>query len=1267
MKKFWLASAVIGWLSVVSAIAQVYNGSISWQKPITEKISETSTRKQLQCEPCIYPAFAEAAPLTLVDFAGATAYELLDYTAEVVPAAELAGLSYLNSLPTAFNLTQKLGWVRKQPQLTVELNTVRRNPTTGQLERLTSYRLRNTGRNLQSAATAPRATSRTAATNSVLANGDWYRIGIPQNGIYRLGPELLSSMGINPAQIDPRQLQVYGIGGGMLPRANAVHRYDDLQEIPLWVSGENDGSFDAGDFALFYAEGPQRWRYNPSIQRFIHETNLYADTNYYYIHIGNTPGKRIADQLTPAPANRQSNSFDLLVHYEKDERNLIRSGSNWFGETFDLVTTRNFSFDLPNLLLPAQVQLYTQVAARSLGVNSSFTVRANGSNVLSLPILPTTTYYLDPYVLTSEGFTTLNLNSRSLSLDYVYNKPNTFSLGFLDYITLIGRADLTLNGFGNSLLFCDRNSIGPGAITEFTLGGLNNAQVWDVSDPVRIRRMQLTGNSFSCETDSLKFFIAFNGTNFPAPIVLGRIPNQNLHGISRADMVIVCHPNFINQAQQLASYRASRDSLEVVVVTTEQCYNEWSAGRQDITAIRSFVKHLYDQAAPGQEPRYLLLFGDASYDFKNRIAGNTNLVPTFQSPESVRPLYSYASDAYYGLLDNNEGAFLENGNDRMDIAIGRFPVTTSEQAQAMIDKIKRYEASTSQGDWRNLIGFMADDEDGNQHLDDAEINVNLVQTRFPQAIIRKYYFDAYRQESRPGGQRYPELNRDVNLRINNGLLVLNYTGHGGVNGMSEERLMTIPEVQAWSNIDRLMLLVTATCEFARFDDPGFLSAGEWALLNPGGGAIALFTTTRVTFTDGNSALTGNMYRDHLFVKQNGRYPTLGEVFMRSSNPLLGGVNTRNFSLLGDPSLRLAIPEGEAQLTHINNIQVSATPDTLKALAKVTISGQVNDGNGNLLSSYNGLLYPTVLDKAATITTLGNDPGSLVTNFSEYRNILYRGAASVKNGLWSFTFIVPRDIAYNYGLGRVSLYATNQQYDAAGDFRNLIIGGTDTADITDNEGPVLRLYMNDRNFVNGGLTNRKPLFIAELSDSSGINTVGNGIGRDITLIRNNESNRPIVLNEFYQAAVDDYMRGEINYPFENLEPGNYHLQLKVWDVYNNASDGELDFVVAETTGLAIKNLLNYPNPFTTQTTFHFDHNRPNEPLEVNLQVYSISGKLVKTIRHHVQTSGFHADQLHWDGLDDFGDRIGRGVYIYQLKIQTQSGERAIETQKLVILR
>lgn len=1243
--------------------------TLRWGAPSTHQIDEQSSYKRLNCLDCGYTNTLASTPIYNGVLSGWQNIVLEVLETQAISQAELMGLAQ-EGWPGDFKVQSQQVVTRKKAETHFQVHAVRKL-SNGRAERLVRFSIKTLGAvaNNTPATTAFRVNSQ----NSVLATGDWYRLGIVSDGIYKITPAFLNSLGISSANIDPNNIRIYGNGGGMLPEANADFRYDDLVENPIEVVGASDGRFDPGDYVLFYAEGPNKWHFNENTKQFSHALNLYADTNYYFLTVSLGPGRRI-DPVEPAPPiTNTSTSFDLLLYHEKDEVNLIKSGRKWYGESFDLITTRDYTFNLANRVPGSAVRIKAAVAARSLGVASDFQLRANGALLTAINIPATSSYYLDFYM--RDGYADLMHapSSNNLTLSLSYAKPNNFSLGWLDYLEVHARSDLNLAAFGNQLLFRDGNSVDLGAVTRFDLAGLNSTdQVWDVTNINNIRRMVLTpssrGSYFDRTTDTLRTFIAFSGNNFPTPLPMGTVPNQNLHGIAQADYIIVSHPAFLAASNRLANLHQSREGISAVVVTPQLIYNEFSSGRQDITAIRAFIKHLYDKAPAGQEPRFLLLMGAASFDFKNRIAGNTNFVPTFQSPNSNNPLDSYCADSYFGLLDNQEGSFAVGGSDRMDIAIGRMPAKTVQQAEDMVSKVEAYLDARNHGDWKNQIMLVADDEDNNLHLNDTEVMANHIANGYPNGIVKKVFFDAYRQVSRPGGTRYPTVNRDINARMNLGALLVSYMGHGGINGWAEERVLTIPEVQSWNSGGKLPLMVTATCEFARYDNPTFTSAGEWALLNPRGGAVALMTTTRVTFTNFNFSLSTRIYRDELFTKVAGKYQTLGEVFMRAANPELSNVNTRSFCLLGDPALTLAFPEENAAVTHINNVQISAIPDTIRALAKVRISGEMRDAvTQQKLSGFNGILTPTVLDKPSSITTLANDVNSFARNYDEFRNIIYRGRATINNGDWSFQFIVPRDIAYNFGLGRINLYATNQQTDAAGDFRQVIVGGTDTNFVPDNLGPQLTLFMNDRSFVNGGITDQNPVFVAQLMDSSGINTVGSGIGRDITLVRNNEVNSPIVLNEFYEASLDDYTRGEIRYPFFRLEPGNYNLRMKVWDVHNNSADASLDFVVAENSKLAIANLLNYPNPFTTHTTFHFDHNKPGQPLDIMLQVYSVSGKLVKSISQTISTSGFHADQLHWDGLDDFGDRIGRGVYVYRLRVRSADGESVQDTQKLVILR
>ena len=1262
---------VLSGLLLLTSAAQAQNRiELRWAEPTRHNIDENSSYKRVNCLDCGYAGSKAETPYYAGQLKGAFELQLEVLETEVLSATQLSEVETA-SWPSNFQLEQQQVQVRKQTETHYRLLAVRKS-TDGRFERIKAFRLMSQASRVATPTSSQ--TFRVTNQTSVLQTGDWYRIGIVADGMYRITPAFLNSIGINAANIDPRNIRIYGNGGGMLPEANNIFRYDDLVENAIQVVGESDGRFDANDFVLFYAEGPHKWQYNSSSSNYSHQFNIYADTNYYFITLSLGPGKRVASQTPPASAaSVTSTSFDMLQYHQRDEQNLIRSGRKWYGETFDLISSRDYSFNLPNRLTGQPVFIRTEVAARNLGVPASFQLRSGGGLLSNINVASTSSYYLDSYM--HEGRAEVNhLSSNNpLVLNLSYARPNNFSQGWLDFIEVQARADLNLNGNGGQLIIRDKNSIGPGQVTRFDLAGISTAdQVWDVTRIDGIARLNLTasarGAAFEAATDSLRTFIAFSGSAFPTPIPLGTVPNQNLHGVQQADLIIVAPAEFAGPANQLAALHQNNDGLSVLVVSPQQIYNEFSSGRQDITAIRSFAKMLYDRAPSGQEPRYLLLLGSSSFDYKYRTAGNANWVPTFQSFNSNNPIQSYCADSYFGLLDDNEGAFTVGGSDRMDIAIGRMPAKNVQQAQDMVNKIAAYLDPATHGDWKNQFMLVADDEDNNIHINDSEGLASMIGTVFPNGVVKKVYFDAYRQESRPGGTRYPNVNRDINARMNLGSFLVSYLGHGGINGWAEERVLTIPEIQAWNSGGKLPLMITATCEFTRYDNPTFTSAGEWVLLNPRGGAVALMTTTRVTFTNTNMALSTNILRDQLFRKVNGKFQTLGEIFMNAANPLLFEVNTRNFCLLGDPALTLAYPKEAAAVTHINNIAVSVLPDTIKALAKVRISGEMRDAvSQQVLTNFNGVLTPTVFDKSSDITTLANDISSGARTYNEFRNIIYKGRATVTNGQWSFSFIVPRDIAYNFGAGRVNLYATNRQIDAAGDFRGFVVGGTDTNFVPDYTGPQLRLFMNDRSFVNGGITDQNPLFVAELTDSSGINTVGSGIGRDITLVRNNEVNSPIILNEFYEASLDDYTKGEIRYPFFKLSPGNYTLRMKAWDVHNNSAEGALDFIVAENTKLAIANLLNYPNPFTTQTTFHFDHNRPNQPLEAILQVYTVSGKLVKTLKKTFITSGFHASELEWDGLDDFGDRIGRGVYIYRLRLRTSDGESVQDTQKLVILR
>jgi hypothetical protein len=732
----------------------------------------------------------------------------------------------------------------------------------------------------------------------------------------------------------------------------------------------------------------------------------------------------------------------------------------------------------------------------------------------------------------------------------------------------------------------------------------------------------------------------------------------------------------------------ANDGLKSLVVTPQKIYNEFSGGNQDVTAIKQFLMMFYNRAVTTEEfPKYLLLMGDASYNNRGRsTVGNTNFVVSYESANGISYINSYVSDDYFGLLDESEG---EGLTEQMDVAVGRIPVKSKDEAKAVVDKIYAYlqpqsieianpsfcgtAGSVSSGDWRNVICFVADDEDNNLHFAQSERLATYVDTTYHDYNIDKIYNDAFKQQSAAGGARYPDVNIAINQRVDRGALIVNYTGHGGETGWSQERILEVKDIESWNNANRLPLFVTATCEFSRFDDPGRTSAGEEVILRPNGGGIGLLTTTRLAYANFNETLNRNFYQN-VFVRDTVTklFPRVGDVCTTTKNKTAsvssGTSNHRNFSLLCDPAVRLNFPDYKVYTQSINNQPVSFAGDTLKALTKITITGYVANLAGTKLSSYNGVIFPTVYDKETKLKTLANDPQlSSAQNFKMRKSIIYRGKASVTNGEFKFTFVVPKDIDYTFGVGRVSYYAADGVNDANGFNESFIVGGTNPNAPTDGEGPKIDLYMNDNKFVAGSITNENPDLLGVLFDDNGINTVGNGIGHDLVAVLDENTEKSIILNDYYQSDLNSYQSGIVRYPFSKMSEGRHTLTLRAWDVYNNSNTAQTDFVVSSSANLALQHVLNYPNPFTTYTKFMFEHNKPCETLDVSIQVFTVSGRLVKTLETLVKCEGFRSEQITWDGLDDFGDRIGRGVYVYRLKVTAPDGTWADKYEKLVVLK
>lgn len=1189
-------------------------------------------------------------------------------------------------LPSEFTFKAINVSSKKKNSVLVKVNGIRKNQQTGRIEKLIGYEgslIIESVSNYQ---------TKNYATTSVLksGSGDWYKIGLTTDGVYKLDYQFLKSIGIDIDNISPNSINLYGNSAGMLPESNADFRYDDLVKNSIYIKGDDNGVFDVNDYVLFYAKGPNTWQQNGSY--FTHNVHQYCDTSYYYINIdaSSSSPKRIEDLLlSNQTATNTITEFNDYGYVEDENYNLGKSGREWFGDIFDVQTSYNYAFNFPNINTQDSVQVRSNTLISATSTSPYFNIGI-GNNIKQLPTLlsPSGNGQYNPFAKQKVNINNLKANASEFVVNLNFEKAGSpSSVGWLDYIEVNVKRGLTM--VGNQMKFRSIESIGNGNVSDFVLNNATNVEmIWEITDPRNVKNIDfnLSGSqtSFKVNTDSLRSFISFENSNYLTPDFFSKVEHQDLHALGYADMIIITAPEFLSASNDLASFHQN-EGLSVHVVTTNQIYNEFSSGMRDATAIKSFLRMFYTRAGndPSLIPKYCLLMGDGSYDNRNILVHNKNFIPTYESVESLSKTASYTTDDYFAILSDN-GAM--NNNDLLDIAIGRLPVKTLKEANDMVEKIKYYGTvnntstnvedhctnNSSSGvlsDWRNIAIQISDDGDNNHYFNDIETMFNKGRLLHPEINYSKIHADAYVETSTAGGERNYEAEAAFKQQVENGALLVNYIGHGGETGLGHERYLTVPTVLGWTNLEKMPIFMTATCEFSRFDDHDRTSAGEYVVLNPNGGGIGLFTTTRLVYSTSNAALNSYFY-DTVFDKVNNEAPRLGDIYLGTKNKygvFSGDVNYRKFALLGDPAVKLALPQNNIVTDSINGVSMNMTLDTIKALSEVIIKGHIENHLGQKIEDFNGVITTKIYDKIANLRTLANSSDSYEADFNLWKNLVYRGKASVKNGEFVFSFIVPKDISFQYGNGRISYYAENGETDANGYTEQPIIGGINENAAEDNEPPTISLFMNNDKFVSGGITDENPSLLAKVFDENGVNTVGNGVGHNIEAVLDKNTTNSIILNDFYETDLDTYKSGSITYPFENIEVGTHTLSLKVWDVYNNSQTEEIEFVVALNEELALDHVLNYPNPFTTKTEFSFEHNQVCDYLDVQIQVFTISGKVVKTINQRAHTNGYRIDGILWNGTDDYGDNIGKGVYVYKVKVVNEKGDKIEKFEKLVVLK
>ncbi|MFK2820424.1 type IX secretion system sortase PorU [Flavobacteriaceae sp. LMIT009] len=1206
--------------------------------------------------------------------------EITNVVSSIISKNELKDLNE-NTIPRQITYRLRNSVSREKRSVHLEVSPI--YVENGAYKKLQSFTVRyNYGFNRSTQA------SRQIITNSVMSQGSWYKFYIDKTGVFRLSRNFLNSLGVSTGNIDPRTIKVYGQGGAMLPMENSEFYPLDLTENPVKVVGGEDGSFDNGDYILFYGVGPTG--YNAESNTNI---NAYTDRACYFINVnsgGNS--KQIQTYIEPlgAPTTTIDTFHDYQFH-EVDEYNLAKLGRRWFGDRFDFDIDKTFDFEFPNFVASRPINLKIYAAAVS-EVVTNMRVRVNGNEIdnfnfpsINDPILATQDFYNNQ----------INVGSGNISINLVYdNNGVPTSEGFLDYISIEGTRSLM--GTGDQFSFKNNDTALMSGIGQYDISNASNIEeVWDVTDRFNITSILNSDSnsvlSFKTNLGEVRNYVALETSDYYEPLreSSSSVANQNIKGTVLADgqgqfqdidYIIVAREDMLNQAERLAQINRIHNGINVKVYELQQIYNEFSSGNQDISGIRNFIKYVYDNAsAPENRIKYLCLFGDASFDYKERIDDNTNIVPSWHTYNSFSLSSSFISDDFFGMMDINEGSM--HSSDRLDIAVGRILADTPQRAKEMVDKIESYYAEEAYGSWRNNFMMIADDVDESWEgiLQETSNNIaNEVVQNKPFMNAMKVYTDAFEQQSTAGGERYPSVNKTIFDNIEVGSLVVNYFGHGGEDGLAGERIFDRLNAQQLKNPCTLNCFVTVTCEYTKFDNPLRPTAGEYLYWNKDGGAIGLITTTRQIFVSVGVAFNV-ILDDYLFGYGTNDYPSMAEALRLTKNdPGISGISQRRLVFfIGDPAMKLAMAKPDIRLTEVNDVSITGSIDALSALSTVKLEGEVVDESGNLISDYNGIITVSVFDKEIDRQTLSNDGTvnngqRVVLDFKTLGETIFRGQATVANGIWEVNFVVPRDIGVPVGNGKVSLYAKNNSLlqDRAGANFDVQIGGINDNAPEDNEGPVINLFINDESFVSGGITNESPTLLAKLQDENGINTAS-GIGHDIVAILDGDETNPFKLNDYYQTEVDNYQEGMVSYPFRDLEPGLHTLTLKAWDVYNNSSTSEIQFVVYdENEVLVIDNVLNYPNPFVNYTEFWFNHNS-SEPLDVSVQIFTVSGKLVRTLNGQTtggaKSSSSVSRDITWDGRDDFGEKIGKGVYVYKLIVRSNLLNKQVEkVQKLVIL-
>lgn len=1106
------------------------------------------------------------------------------------------------------------------------------------------------------------------AYHSVLSEHTWYKMTVGEEGIYKLDYATLASMGINMETLNPNQIRIFGNEAGALPEKNSDARPDDLTEVAIMVVGAEDGRFDESDYVLFFGQEATCWTCEEEnggcYQR---KRNYYSDVTHYYLCADSgLEGLRMGSQATLPVAEAVSviSDFNYVAWHEEELMSPYFSGQNWFGEMLSEANpVLEIVFDLPNLIVDKPIYFTSKVLGHVAQSKMHYDLWVNDNQVVNHASI-------NSYGTGGYNFGSIHeVKNRQIALE------SDTAVCRLEIVPENNNANLYLDCFeiscwrrlkrvGNDFAFKIMPSqFGNGSTAIWIQDVDNNYQLWDVSDALHpcVQEGLLSGGNFVFASDQPadKRYHLFRPSAYRSIQSFEPLANQDVHAIADADMLIITPDVFREQAEQLAEMHREWDDMLCVVVDVNEISNEFATGTPDPTGIRDFIRMVYRRSA--NHLKYVTLFGKASADFKDIKGYGNNFVPTYETmKQPFLQEKSFCTDDYFVILNDNDGV---NSGGMVSLGIGRLPVTTVAEADKVLNKIRHYhDLSVTNGDWKMNHLLMADD-DLDSFFSQTETCGSIIDTVCHEMHQVKLYTDAYQQVSSVSGPRHPGAHDELMQRFDQGLLAMHYAGHAGYLGLTSEAVFTVSDIAEMTNYDRLPFLLTASCEFSVYDNPLKISAGEQMLLSDKGGAIALFTAPRPTQGAHNKILA-KAWSKYVFSRENGQPLRFGDICRLAKTDMYDSPNV-TYVLLGDPALRISMPQEEVKTLKINGSNLQEEIE-LHAMSMVNIEGEIRGTDGRIDQGFNGEVWVKLYDKESRFTTLGQESAG-VHSYTFFNDVLYRGRASVTNGRFVVSFQVPADIKMNSGMARLSYYAYDsiRQVDAMGVYEGFSLGGVDPAMVHDNEGPQIKFYWNTPDFVDGDVVARNGALHAELYDAQGISHYDFSLGRNIMLSSNLMGYNNLNINDAFEPALDDFRRGTITLPIADLEPGTYEFGLKVWDTQDNPSEARLWFIVQD--GIFLSHVYNYPNPFSDATYFNLAHDGDDGQYTVNIEIFDMMGRHIANLNQNVTSTGNVMEPIRWEGKDNHGNPLRTGVYLYRLSLTDEEGNTRTVSQRMVVSR